>query len=584
MKSSTMTFWQKAKRFFEPFWENKLLVLLSCIKFSSWGIYAIASVLIIRSTLRAIESDNIESFETAIIFFSLFFALYLWVSWVFRRTDWPYLYHNVEKWIYRRYIPIIIEADNNYIEKIGTGKLISILRDGRKVWMDQLSWIIKEIMKILVTGSFLFYLLAQISIFYAFLLIFGLILMHIIVVWIDGIAHKHRRIRTNEQHELSRKLVRIIMSKNEILQNNSLKKEMSEVFWVVDNIADANDKINRALFFIFNLVRIFAVGIRFIVLFVIGYWVFQRAFTVTDFATTMAMIIVFESFLFDSTEFYKNFTKDFSDIEKLWETLDDAPKMKGYSIGLPFSKKSKDIIISDISYGYNDTKVFDNFSLTIKRWQKTALVGASGGGKTTLMKLIAGYLHPESGSISVLGNQLDETALKTYYPHIGYLTQDPGVFDATIRENLVSALTATWDQKNIEQKLIKVLKLAHCDFVFELEHGLDTEIGERGVRLSWGQKQRLAIAKIFLKDPGIILLDEPTSALDSFSEEAITIALDELFKDRTVIIVAHRLQTVRKADDILVLEWGEVVERGTHTELVEKWGIYNRMLELQSGF
>ncbi len=87
----------------------------------------------------------------------------------------------------------------------------------------------------------------------------------------------------------------------------------------------------------------------------------------TDFATTMAMIIVFESFLFDSTEFYKNFTKDFSDIEKLWETLDDAPKMKGYSIGLPFSKKSKDIIISDISYGYNDTKVFDNFSLTIKR-------------------------------------------------------------------------------------------------------------------------------------------------------------------------------------------------------------------------
>ncbi len=136
----------------------------------------------------------------------------------------------MEKWIYRRYIPIIIEADNNYIEKIGTGKLISILRDGRKVWMDQLSWIIKEIMKILVTGSFLFYLLAQISIFYAFLLIFGLILMHIIVVWIDGIAHKHRRIRTNEQHELSRKLVRIIMSKNEILQNNSLKKEMSEVF------------------------------------------------------------------------------------------------------------------------------------------------------------------------------------------------------------------------------------------------------------------------------------------------------------------------------------------------------------------
>lgn len=173
------------------------------------------------------------------------------------------------------------------------------------------------------------------------------------------------------------------------------------------------------------------------------------------------------------------------------------------------------------------------------------------------MKLIAGYLHPQSGSISVLGNQLDETALKTYYPHIGYLTQDPSVFDATIRENLVSVLNSSNQKKeNSDQnsELERALRLAHCDFVFDLEHGLDTEIGERGVRLSGGQKQRLAIAKIFLKDPEIILLDEPTSALDSFSEEAITVALDELFKNRTVIIVAHRLQTVRKADDIIVIE------------------------------
>lgn len=585
MKSSTMTFWQKAKRFLEPLTENKLLTFLSCIKFSTWGIYAIASVLIIRATLSAIESDDIESFESAISIFGIFFALFLFITWMFRRTDWPYLYHNIEKWIYRRYIPLIIEADNNYIEKIGTGKLISILRDGKKVWIDQLSWIIKESMKILVTGSFLLYLLAQISLSYALLLVLGLILMHVIVVWIDSIAHKHRKIRTNEQHELSRGLVRIIMSKNEILQNNSIKKEMTDVFWVVDRISIANDKINRALFFIFNLVRIFAFGIRFFVLFVIGYWVFEYTFTVTDFATTMAMIIVFESFLFDSTEFYKNFTKDFSEIEKLWEALDDAPQMRGYSTGLSFKRQDKDITIDSIAYGYNESKVFENFSLTLARGKKTALVGASWGWKTTLMKIIAGYLHPESGSISVLGNKLNETALKSYYPHIGYLTQEPWVFDATIRENLVSAITeGASKQKNIDEQLEKALRLAQCDFVFEMEKWLDTEIGERGVRLSWGQKQRLAIAKIFLKDPEIILLDEPTSALDSFSEEKITEALNTLFKWRTVIIVAHRLQTVKRADDIIVIEWGKVVERGNHDELVAKWWIYNKMLELQSGF
>lgn len=355
----------------------------------------------------------------------------------------------------------------------------------------------------------------------------------------------------------------------------------------------------------------------------------------------MTILLMFETFLLDSIEFYKNFTKEFSTIESLWEAIDNWPPIKGYSTGYDFKKQDKDIVIDSITYGYNKTKVFSDFSLTLARGKKTALVGASGGGKTTLMKLIAGYLHPESGSISVLGNNLGETALKTYYPHIGYLTQEPGVFDATIRENLVSALGSFWKElstrdeetedylyawkgskiplislsmkkpkselseakeilslpqkqsdsslqkeptKTTEQKLEKALRLAQCDFVFEMEKWMDTEIWERWVRLSGGQKQRLAIAKIFLKDPEIILLDEPTSALDSFSEEKITEALNTLFEWRTVIIVAHRLQTVKRADDIIVIEWWEVVERGNHDELVMKWWIYNKMLELQSGF
>ncbi len=147
-----------------------------------------------------------------------------------------------------------------------------------------------------------------------------------------------------------------------------------------------------------------------------------------------------------------------------------------------FKSLKKDIIIDSITYRYNETKVFSDFSLTLSRGKKTALVGASGGGKTTLMKLIAGYLHPESGSISVLGNNLSETALRSYYPHIGYLTQEPGVFDATIRENLVSAIAEKKTDTNTEsivssvtvsltqdEMLEKALRLAQCDFVFELE-------------------------------------------------------------------------------------------------------------------
>ncbi len=608
-----MTFVRKIQLFFLPLRANKILVVLSCIKFISWWAYAIASVIIIKSSIHAIELWQPILYKHYISLFIIFFIGYFLFSWIFRTTDWPRLYHSLEKWIYRRYIPHIVSLDNNYLESIGTGRMISIVTQGTKTWIELLSNLLKEWMKISITWWFLLYLIAQVNIQYGFILVISLVMMQGIIVWIDTIAHRYRRVRTDEKNELTRKIIRVIMSKHDVLQNNTLQRELSWIENTVDHIAEANNNINKSLFFIFNLVRLFAVGIRFFVLFFIGYWVFTQNFSITEFVTTMSMVIVFESFLFDSTEFYKNFTKDFADIEKIWTTLDEAPMIRWYDSWLKFFPQLQNIEIKNISYGYNDTKVFEDFSLTIKRWQKTALVWASGGGKTTLMKLIAGYLHPESGYISIMGNQLDETALKSYYPHIGYLTQDPWVFDATIRENLVSSITReniqthtedTMDKDNIisennkkdttvssvtacvsqDEMLEKALKLAQCDFVFEMEKGLDTEIGERWVRLSWWQKQRLAIAKIFLKDPEIILLDEPTSALDSFSEEKITEALDILFQDRTVIIVAHRLQTVKRADDIIVIEAGEVVERGDHHELVANKGIYHKMLELQSWF
>ena len=196
------------------------------------------------------------------------------------------------------------------------------------------------------------------------------------------------------------------------------------------------------------------------------------------------------------------------------------------------------------------------------------------------MKLLVWFLSPTKGNIIIDGQDLSKVALKTYFQHVGYLTQEPLVFDATIRENLLLGLP-----KNTQEKeLIQALNLAQCNFVFDFEHGIDTEIGEKWVRLSWGQRQRLAIAKIFLKNPEIILLDEPTSALDSFSEEQVSNALHKLFEGRTVIIIAHRLQTVKEADEIIYIENGTIQERGNHKDLVSKNGYYARMLELQSGF
>jgi ABC-type multidrug transport system fused ATPase/permease subunit len=192
--------------------------------------------------------------------------------------------------------------------------------------------------------------------------------------------------------------------------------------------------------------------------------------------------------------------------------------------------------------------------------------------------LIAGYLFPEKGSILIDGQALPHgrtvrtsktVSLESYYQHIGYLTQEPMVFDGTIRDNILYALPEN-DVDISHERIHEVLKLACCDFVFDLPKGIDTQIGEKGVRLSGGQRQRLAIAKIMLKDPQIVLLDEPTSALDSLNEQLITTALHNLFVGRTVIVIAHRLQTVKECDEILVIDEGKILQRGRHDELVKQ--------------
>lgn len=157
------------------------------------------------------------------------------------------------------------------------------------------------------------------------------------------------------------------------------------------------------------------------------------------------------------------------------------------------------------------------------------MVGSSGSGKSTLIKLIAGYLRPTKGNIIVDGQNLKNISLKSYYQHVGYLTQEPMVFDGTIWDNLTYTIAEQVRQDDLMQRVDEAIRMAKCEFIYDFKHGLHTEIGERGIRLSGGQRQRLAIAKVLLKNPSLVLLDEPTSALDSFSEEAITQAMQNLF-------------------------------------------------------
>ena len=221
--------------------------------------------------------------------------------------------------------------------------------------------------------------------------------------------------------------------------------------------------------------------------------------------------------------------------------------------------------------------MLDNVSFTVKPGEKFALVGHSGGGKTTICHLIPNFYRVDEGEILIDGVNINDITFESLRKNIGIVQQDVFLFSGTIRENIMYG-----NRKATEEEMINAAKSANIhDFVMTLEKGYDTEIGERGVRLSGGQKQRISIARVFLKNPAVLILDEATSALDNTTEILIQEALDTLCKGRTTIVVAHRLSTIRTADTIAVVDAGQIKEKGSHNELIEKDGIYKDLYSLQ---
>jgi ATP-binding cassette subfamily B protein len=271
--------------------------------------------------------------------------------------------------------------------------------------------------------------------------------------------------------------------------------------------------------------------------------------------------------------------KGLASIRSLSEVL-ESPNIEANSGKPAMENVNGQVRFDHVTFEYpqSNRSAISNLNFSTNPGEMIALVGPSGSGKSTLINLVIGFLRPQSGVITIDGKDLAKYDLRTFRKFISVVPQEPVLFEGTVRENITYGLGSAFNAK-----VIAALQAANAlDFVNELPDGIDTLVGERGARISGGQKQRLAIARALIRNPRILILDEATSALDSESERAIQKALESLMHNRTTFVVAHRLSTVQKADLILVLDRGELVESGRHRDLVQAGGLYQRLFEAQN--
>ena len=568
------------KRFFSPLKGNFRTFMKNVFVSCFYSFFTILTVEVFKRATMLIQNNDADWVKNLIIVYVIIIVVFVVFNWFTRQTE-ASLRHDSKRLIQKKVFPVFFKLDNTSIEKLGTWKIQQVMDTWMSNWRELFKKLTQKIPDLVILSIFVLYQIYQIwgwKYIVIFFLLFWFVFSIVTALNKKWLSWRKQKEVINGEHW--RQFVKMIMSKMEIVQNNQENAEIQKDDKILQDIKNCDLHINTVWWFLYRTWNLFSLLLN---IFILYYWwtIVKYWGDLSLFVWLLASATLFQKVLDSSIILYKEFTNEFTAVQRLRDTFDEIPNMKNKYSDTLFKYKKWDIKIDNITFSYDSkSNIFENFSLGIDWWKRTALVWESGSWKSTLVKLIAWYISPDEWTILVDGQNISEVNIYNYFSHIGFLTQDPSVFDGTIYENLIYALK----EKPSEALLKKVIKAAKCEFIYDFTEWMQTEIWEKWVRLSWGQKQRLAIAKIMLKNPDIILLDEPTSALDSFNEEEISQALNNLFKWKTVIIVAHRLQTVKSADRILLFESWKVIEDWTHQSLTRKNWKYKKMLDLQSGF
>ena len=373
---------------------------------------------------------------------------------------------------------------------------------------------------------------------------------------------------------------------NARLQNSISGIRVSKAFVINENERERFEKDNQkfveAKSKSYKIMAEYTAGVGFltdlldyVVLIFGGLFTYWGKIGIGDFLAYLLYIKIFTQPIKRLIAFVEQFQNGMSGFKRFMELIgeeEEGDKVDAIDMG----KVEGEIDLQNVSFDHEDKSVLKNISLKISKGKMLALVGPSGGGKTTLCNLIPRFYNIKSGDIKIDGKSIYDVKLESLRKNIGIVQQDVFLFTGTIKENILVGNSEATD----EEVMIAAKKANIHDLIMEMPEGYNTFVGERGVKLSGGQKQRIAIARIFLKNPPILILDEATSALDNITERLIQNSLEELCKGRTTIVVAHRLSTIQNADEIIVLTDNGIEERGTHQELLENKGFYHKLYNM----
>ena len=373
---------------------------------------------------------------------------------------------------------------------------------------------------------------------------------------------------------------------NARLQNSISGIRVSKAFVINENERERFEKDNQkfveAKSKSYKIMAEYTAGVGFltdlldyVVLIFGGLFTYWGKIGIGDFLAYLLYIKIFTQPIKRLIAFVEQFQNGMSGFKRFMELIgeeEEGDKIDAIDMG----KVEGEIDLQNVSFDHEDKSVLKNISLKISKGKMLALVGPSGGGKTTLCNLIPRFYNIKSGDIKIDGKSIYDVKLESLRKNIGIVQQDVFLFTGTIKENILVGNSEATD----EEVMIAAKKANIHDLIMEMPEGYNTYVGERGVKLSGGQKQRIAIARIFLKNPPILILDEATSALDNITERLIQNSLEELCKGRTTIVVAHRLSTIQNADEIIVLTDNGIEERGTHQELLENKGFYHKLYNM----